>query len=152
VSGHPDLLCPEPRPGYFFGAAFFATAGCAFASAFFAAQRFFKAATIAAFPATLSFRLGFDAAGFVSSTWPLDAAHLFRCASAIAFRPGTHLPPSSQCGFCLDGRVSGTERKHGTQIGNLSVNPAFLLLEAENGCGKNRFREFGCRHVGLCEL
>jgi hypothetical protein len=63
--------------------AFFASfTGAYFAAAFFAAQRFFKAATIAALPAAESFRFGFadfDVAGDV----PLIAAHLARCAIAI---------------------------------------------------------------------
>ena len=46
------------------GADFFATGDCNFAaSAFFVAQRFFKAATIAAFPALLSLRFGLDGSG-----------------------------------------------------------------------------------------
>jgi hypothetical protein len=68
--------------------AFFAAAN----AVFFAAQRFFKAATIAAFPAALSLRFGFAVtASDPGSDWPLDAAHRFRCASAMAF-----LPPSTR--------------------------------------------------------
>ena len=55
----------------------------------FAAQRFFSAATIAARPSVLSFRLPFAAAGFAegeSPDWTFDALHLFRCASPIRFR------------------------------------------------------------------
>jgi hypothetical protein len=59
--------------------------GCGAASAFFAAQRFFRAATIAALPAALSFRFGVEPTAALDS--PFDAAHRFRCASAIALRP-----------------------------------------------------------------
>jgi hypothetical protein len=55
------------------------------APAFFRAHRFFAAATIAALPAGLSFRLGF--VGALGSTFFLDSAHRFRCASAIRARP-----------------------------------------------------------------
>jgi len=62
-----------------FVAAFFAAAGFDLAaSAFFAAQRFLKAATIAALPALLSFRLGFAGsvvAGAGGSDAPLILAH-----------------------------------------------------------------------------
>src|SRR5438105_1729761 len=57
-----------------------------FAAAFLAAQRFFNAATIAARPAALSFRFAFLAA-FGAAVFSFDAAHLFRCASAMALRP-----------------------------------------------------------------
>src|SRR5262249_50825498 len=52
----------------------------------FSAHRFFSAATIAALPAALSFRLGL-VAGAAGTEAPLAAAHLLRCASAIRFRP-----------------------------------------------------------------
>ena len=54
------------------------------ASARFAAQRFFSAATIAALPAALSLRFGFAGA---SSVLASEAAHRFRCPAAIALRP-----------------------------------------------------------------
>ena len=55
-----DFLATAFFTAAFFGAAFFATADFALAaSAFFAAQRFFKAATMFALPALLSFRFGF---------------------------------------------------------------------------------------------
>jgi hypothetical protein len=62
-------------------------ADCAFpASAFFAAQRFFKAATIAALPALLSYRFGFNGSDVAGS----DSARMFaqrRCwASFIRLR------------------------------------------------------------------
>jgi hypothetical protein len=56
--------------------------GAAFFVAVFPAQRFFKAATIAALPALLSFRLGF-AGSDVAGDVPLIAAHRLVCASAI---------------------------------------------------------------------
>jgi len=68
----------------FFREVFFATAGTAFfaaafaASAFFVAQRFLSAATIAAFPALLSFRLGCldtGVAGAGGSVSPRILAH-----------------------------------------------------------------------------
>jgi hypothetical protein len=73
-------LCYEAlllRSGFFLGSGA--------ASAFFAAQRFFRAATIAALPAALSFRFGVEPTAALDS--PFDAAHRFRCASAIALRP-----------------------------------------------------------------
>src|ERR1019366_1059010 len=58
------------------------------ASALFNAQRFFVAAMIALLPAAESLRLGLGAAsGGDGSAAFLEAAHLFRCASAIAFLP-----------------------------------------------------------------
>src|ERR1035438_1059036 len=67
------------------GAAFLAAA-LAFAA--LAALAFFRFATSLAFAAAESFLFGLGAgAGADGSTWTLDAAHLFRCASAIAFRP-----------------------------------------------------------------
>jgi hypothetical protein len=71
------------RRHYCFGAVFFF--GCVAAAAFLAAHRFFRAATIAALPAALSLRFGFDPTAVLDS--PFDAAHRFRCASAIALRP-----------------------------------------------------------------
>jgi hypothetical protein len=74
--------------GYSFEAPFLA-------AAFFAAHRFLSAATIAALPSALSFRLGFGALVGAPLDSPFFAAHRFRCASAIAFRPATlifHLP------------------------------------------------------------
>src|SRR5258708_3511092 len=60
------------------------------ASARFNAHRFWVAATIAALPALLSFRFGFDSSG-IGGAGDLadffDAAHLLRCASAIRARP-----------------------------------------------------------------
>ena len=60
--------------------------GCVFAAAFFAAQRFFSAATIAALPALLSCRFGFaglGVAGAGGSDSPWSFAHLAFCAIAI---------------------------------------------------------------------
>src|ERR1035437_9644443 len=60
------------------------------ASALPLAQRFFVAATIAALPAALSLRFGFATSGATGDGGPgdfFDAAHLFRCASAMAFLP-----------------------------------------------------------------
>jgi hypothetical protein len=99
--------------------------------AFFAAQRFLSAATMAARPAALSFRLAFLGAGsdFVSA---FCAAHLFRCASAIALRPATLMPPFLRAGgFGLARTVS--IRKQTAQLCNLRVESSFLLLEAEDG-------------------
>ena len=62
-----------------------------FASALFAAQRFFVAAMIAARPAALSFRFVFFA-GSAAMASPFVAAHLFHWASAIAFRPAALIP------------------------------------------------------------
>src|SRR5450756_891379 len=70
-----------------FFAGLFAAVYLAFAdSARFNAQRLLLAAEMAFRPAALSFRLGF---GFSvdSPACFLDSAHLFRCASAIAFLP-----------------------------------------------------------------
>src|SRR5260370_9433 len=59
--------------------------------AFFAAYRFFSAATILALPAALSLRFCFlITLGAADS--PFDAAHRFRCASAIALRPAALIP------------------------------------------------------------
>src|SRR4051812_43144140 len=60
--------------------------GYFFAAEFLAAQRFFRAATIAARPSALSFRFDFFAT-LPSDDSPFAAAHRFRCASAIAFLP-----------------------------------------------------------------
>jgi hypothetical protein len=60
-------------------------------AAHFAAQRLFNAATIAALPAALSFRFGF-LADFGPADSPFGAAHLLRCASAIARRPAALIP------------------------------------------------------------
>jgi hypothetical protein len=65
------------------GGAFFAD----LADSWIAAHRFFVAATIAARPALLSFRLGLGAAsGADSSVAFLDSAQRFPCASAMRFR------------------------------------------------------------------
>ena len=52
---------------------------------------------MAALPAALSFRFAFLGVGadFVSAFW---AAHLLRCASAIAFRPAALMPPFLRAG------------------------------------------------------
>jgi hypothetical protein len=69
----------------FFTAVFLATLGAAFtAAAFFAAHRFFNAATIAALPAALSLRSGFDGSGVTGAVE--DAAHRLRWASLMRFR------------------------------------------------------------------
>src|ERR1019366_1557531 len=72
-------------------APFFVATGFGFAAsarfAALAARAFARFATNAAFRALLSFRFGFDVAGAGGSAAFLEAAHLFRCASAIAFRP-----------------------------------------------------------------
>jgi hypothetical protein len=71
-----DFLATTFFPAAFFGAAFFAAAGFDLAaSAFFAAHRFFKAATIAALPALLSLRFGFNVAGAGGSDSPRILAH-----------------------------------------------------------------------------
>src|ERR1700748_679993 len=56
-----------------------------FAAAFFAAHRFFRAATIAALPAALSFRLGLDVSATTpkAAGSPLTLAHLRRCPSRM---------------------------------------------------------------------
>jgi hypothetical protein len=70
----------------FFWVVFFAGCGVA-ASARFNAHRRLVAATIAALPARLSFRLGLGAASAPNgSATFFDAAHLFRCASAMRAR------------------------------------------------------------------
>ena len=62
----------------------------AFAAAFCKRQRFFVAAIIAALPAAESLRFGLGVAfGVDGSAAFLEAAHLFRWASAIAFLPAT---------------------------------------------------------------
>lgn len=53
----------------------------------FAAHLFFSAATIAARPALLNFRLDLDGSAAAADFAPLTAAQRFRCASAIALRP-----------------------------------------------------------------
>jgi hypothetical protein len=64
---------------------FFATASTVVAAtAFFAAQRFFNAATIAAFPAALSVRFGFEGSGEAGAAE--DSAHRLRWASLMRFR------------------------------------------------------------------
>jgi hypothetical protein len=74
----------------FLVAVFLVAARSAFAAsarfAALAARAFARFATKAAFRALLSFRFGFDRDG-AGSVALLAAAHLFRCASAIAFRP-----------------------------------------------------------------
>jgi hypothetical protein len=68
---------------FLFAEVFFAGAFCAL---WIASHRFFVAATIAALPALLSFRLGLGAAsGPDGSVAFLEAAHRFRCASPIRF-------------------------------------------------------------------
>ncbi len=81
-----SAICLRWNRTYLLAAVFFAGTVSA-AAAFFAAQRFFNAATIAALPAALSFRLGLEAFGVLASGCPLEAAHRFRCAAAIALRP-----------------------------------------------------------------
>src|SRR5581483_225297 len=61
------------------------------ASAFFAAQRFLRAATMAALPALLSFLLGLADFGAAAADCPFEAAHRLRCASAIACRPAADI-------------------------------------------------------------
>jgi hypothetical protein len=61
-------------------------AGYFFAAALSATQRFFVEATMAALPAALSFRFGFDTAGVSAAVLPLKAAHLLRCPAAIFLR------------------------------------------------------------------
>ena len=67
-----------------FGDAFLAGA-CAFAA--LAALAFLRFATSFVFAAAESLRLGFVGSGVAAADSLLDAAHLFRCASAIAFLP-----------------------------------------------------------------
>ena len=75
----------------FLVAVFLVAARSAFAAsarfAALAARAFARFATNAALPALLSFRFGFDVAGAGGSAAFLDAAHLLRWASAIAFLP-----------------------------------------------------------------
>jgi hypothetical protein len=73
-------------------APFFAAALCAFSnSARFSAQRSFMASMILFLPAALSLRLRCGASGVTIRKEGADcclvAAHRFRCASAIRFRP-----------------------------------------------------------------
>jgi hypothetical protein len=72
-------------------AAFLVATGFGFAAsarfAALAARAFARFATNAAFCALRSFRFGFDVAGAGGSAAFLEAAHLLRCASAIAFLP-----------------------------------------------------------------
>ena len=73
----------------FFTAVFLATTGLAFAAALFAAHRFFKAATMFALPALLSFRLAFGApevAGAGGSGFPRIFAHRSCWASFMRLR------------------------------------------------------------------
>ena len=74
----------EAFTGPFF-ADFLAAGDWAFAAARFAAQRFFKAATIAALPAALSFRFGLGVSGATGAEVFLDSAQRFRCASPMRF-------------------------------------------------------------------
>jgi hypothetical protein len=68
---------------FFFAGAFFTAAFSALCTA---AQRFFVAATIAARPAALSFRLAFGAAAEANGPAAFfDLAHRFRCASPMRF-------------------------------------------------------------------
>src|SRR5215831_18316652 len=96
MGGEPDttiLQCPRsPIVAFadyaaYLTAVFLATTAAGFATARFAAHRFFNAATMAARPAALSFRLRLGGCGVAGSDVPLIAAHLLRCASAIRFRP-----------------------------------------------------------------
>jgi len=67
-----------------FGAGFFTGFSCCALAALTAAQRFFVAATIAALPARLSFRLGLaTSCGASGSVSPRSFAHLACCAFAI---------------------------------------------------------------------
>jgi hypothetical protein len=68
-------------------ATFFLATGVGFdIAAFFSVHRFFKAATMFALPAALSFRLAVGAAaGADGGTACLEAARLFRCASPMRF-------------------------------------------------------------------
>lgn len=70
------------------GADFFAAGECAFNADFFAAQRFFKAATMFALPALLSVRFGLAGAGAVGAggaASPRTFAHL-RCWASFMRR------------------------------------------------------------------
>ena len=75
----------------FFPVVFFragaAVLAAALAFAAFAALALFRFATRFAFAAAESFRFGFAGPGVAASAWTLDAAHLLRCASAMAFLP-----------------------------------------------------------------
>lgn len=56
-------------------------------SARFIAQRRLVASLMAVRPAADILRFDLEGSGVAASAWTLDAAHLLRCASAIAFRP-----------------------------------------------------------------
>lgn len=93
---------PGARFSADFAGAFFAACSALAASACFNAQRFLVAAMIFLRPAALSLRLGvaasFDGGGGAGSLSFLASAHLFRCASAIAFLPAALIFRRLRCG------------------------------------------------------
>ena len=80
----------------------------AFAAALFNAQRFFVAAEIAARPARLNFRLGLGASCEAGADCFFDAAHRFRCASAIALLPAALIFRRLRVVVGSDGVVAGS--------------------------------------------
>lgn len=86
---------PPNRPHRIGGWSYAVFAAC---SARFNAQRFFVAATIALLPAAESFRFGFETASGAGLSAAFLAAHLFRCASAIAFLPAALIVRRFCCG------------------------------------------------------
>jgi hypothetical protein len=56
------------------------------------------------------------------------------------------------CGFSRsDGCFRAATGKHGTEFGNLAVNPALLGLESFDGGGDDFGGELGCWHVALSQ-
>jgi hypothetical protein len=95
--GRTACLMTIAIPATYYAAAFLAAAflGAAFLAvafltstrpAFFAAQRFFNAATIAALPAALSLRLGMAVALDIVPAPLFASAHRLLCASPMRFR------------------------------------------------------------------
>jgi hypothetical protein len=131
------------------GAAFFATFTAAFftgvlsAAAFFVgdgnvfaacaltrAQRAFVAATIAALPALLSFRLGFAgpcAVGAGGSDCPINLAHLACCPRTILRLAASGNLALASGRFRRNGATwLGGTVQHGTEFDDLKVDPDLL--------------------------
>src|ERR1035437_6560172 len=64
---------------------------------------------------------------------------------------GTHIPALAFWNFGLGYRLSGATGQHGSEVGNLTVNPARLGLEAFDGGGDDVVCEFWCGHVSLSQ-
>jgi hypothetical protein len=105
-----------------------------FAADLLAAHRFFNAATMAAFPAALSFRFGFVVDLDADSDSPLGYRPSFPLGIADALPGGgAHLPS-----FALENLRRGAwfrtaTVQHGPELGNLSVETDLLLFKTCDG-------------------